>query len=175
MKIFALALTALLLISGCSNEESTLTRIVPSDCEFADVISAFDEQVTGAKYIPTQWEPAEGTDLAAVYDAGGIACSYGIQEAEVGGTIMWAPADKNELWAERAAQWQASGQTAIDLEGVDETAAFILQEGTSADEMHVWTINILNDGIWIQIGATFLQTVDEASAIIDAAIAATEG
>ncbi len=172
MKLIALALTSLLLVTGCSSDEKTLSRIVPSECNIDAVVSAFNDQVEGSQYIPTEWEPAEGTDLAAIYDAGGIACSYGIQEAEVGGTVLWAPVD-DDLWAERSAQWQASGQTAIDLANLDEDAAFILQEGTSADEMHVWTINILIDGIWIQIGATFLQTIDEASGIIDASIGAT--
>lgn len=136
-------------------------------------MAAFDAQVAGSSYVPTEWQPGEGTDLATAIDAGGIACSYGIQVAEVGGTILWAPAD-NELWASRSIEWQEYGQTPIDLDGVDEEAAFILQEGTAADEMHVWTINLLIDGIWIQIGATFLQTVDEASEIIAAAVAATE-
>jgi hypothetical protein len=92
--------------------------------------------------------------------------------AEVGGTVLCAPAN-DDLWAERSAQWQASGQTAIDLANLNEEAAFILQDGTATDEMHVWTVNILIDGIWIQIGATFLQAAEEASKIIDAAIAAT--
>ena len=172
MKLIALALTSLLLVTSCSSDEESAIRVVPTDCEIAGVISAFDEQVAGSQYVPTEWEPAEGTDLAAVYDAGGIACSYGIQEAEIGGTVLWAPAS-DELWAERSAQWQADGQTSIDLANIEEDAAFILQDGTAADEMHVWTINLLIDGLWIQIGATFLQTVDEAAGIIDAAIAAT--
>ena len=143
------------------------------NCEIESVIAAFEAQVSGSRYVPTDWEPAAGTDLAAVYDAGGIACSYGIQVAEVGGTVMWAPAS-DSLWVERSKIWQADGLTAIDLEGVDEQAAFILQDGTSADEMHLWKINLLIDGIWIQIGATFLQTVEEASGIIAAAVEATK-
>lgn len=170
---------SLLLLTGCSSagnssaEEEATARVVPQSCEIADVVAAFDQQVEGSAYVPTEWQPSEGTDLATALDAGGIACSYGIQVAEVGGTILWAKID-DETWTSRTLEWQEYGQTAIDLAGVDEDAAFILQEGTSADEMHVWTINLLIDGIWIQIGATFLQTVDEASEIISAAISATE-
>jgi len=47
----------------------------------------------------------------------------------------------------------------------------ILKEGsTGADEMHVWAINLLINDVWIQVGASFLQTVDEAMPIIEAAI-----
>lgn len=166
-------LLPLLLLVSCSNSSPSAEGSVPVTCEIPGVIAAFDEQVPGSKYVPTDWQPSAGTDLAAVYDAGGIACSYGIQVAEVGGTVMWAPAS-DSLWAERSKIWQADGLTAIDLVGVDEQAAFILQDGTSADEMHLWKINFLIDGIWIQIGATFLQTVEEASEIIASAVEATK-
>lgn len=173
MKRIALLAIALLLLSGCSGEEVTTPRQVPASCEINGVIAAFDEQVPGSAYLPTEWEPFEGTDLAATLDNGGIACTYSIQVAEVGGTILWAPAD-DALWGERSIGWKEAGQSSIDLPGIEEEAAFILQDRTSADEMHVWAINILIDGIWIQVGATFLQTVDEALPIIESAIEATE-
>lgn len=179
MKTLSALVASLLLLSGCSSAgsssstEESVSRTVPQSCEVEGVIAAFDEQVEGSAYVPTEWQPSEGTDLAAALDAGGIVCSYGIQVAEVGGTVMWVPAD-DELWANRSTEWQGYGHIPVDLEGVEEDEAFILQEGTSADEMHVWMINFLIDGIWIQIGATFLQTVEEASGLIAAAIAATE-
>ena len=179
MKVLAALFASALLLSGCSSEEtsssdeSTVTSTVPASCEIEGVISAFNEQVEGSAYVPTEWQPSEGTDLKAALSAGGIACSYGIQVAEVGGTILWAPSS-DDLWAERSQDWIEFGQTEIDLEGFEEDAAFIKQEGTSADEMHVWTINLLIDGVWIQVGATFLQTVDEANPILEAAIAATK-
>lgn len=172
MRRSVLITLAITLLAGCSATGTSVVRSVPGDCEIESVIAAFDEQVAGSDYVPTDWQPSEGTDLKAAIDAGGIACSYGIQVAEVGGTILWAPAS-DELWESRSDQWKEYGQTPIDLEGFDEDAAFILQDGTSADEMHVWTINLLVDGIWIQVGATFLQTVEEASGIIEAAIEAT--
>jgi hypothetical protein len=49
-----------------------------------------------------------------------------------------------------------------------------LQDGTSADEMHVWRINVLIRGVWIQVGASFLQNLDEALPIIKASIAAID-
>ncbi len=53
------------------------------------------------------------------------------------------------------------------------TLFVLLQDGTSADEMHVWRINLLINGVWIQVGASFLQNLDEALPIIEAAITAT--
>jgi hypothetical protein len=40
--------------------------------------------------------------------------------------------------------------------------------------MHVWRVNLLINEVWIQVGASFLQNLDEAIPIIKAAITATE-
>jgi len=34
----------------------------------------------------------------------------------------------------------------------------------------VWTINVLIDGVWIQLNATFLQDLAAAQPLVDAAI-----
>lgn len=73
-----------------------------------NVIGGSHEEIEGSAYVPAEWQPGEGTDLAAALDAGGIACSYGIQVAEVGGTIIWAPTD-DELWETRSTEWQGFG------------------------------------------------------------------
>lgn len=178
MKKIVLFLPLVLILTGCSTETSstssansqTLQLLVPSDCNQQGVIDSFDREVPGSQYVPTQWQPAPGTDLAAAYDNGGIACSYGIQVAEIGGTILWA-SNKDGVWNKRVTDWEKAGLLKIDLPNLDETDAYILKEGsTSADEMHVWAINVLIGGIWIQVGATFLQTVEEALPIIEAAI-----
>lgn len=168
-----------LLLAGCSTDSAStnsasepLQLRVPSECNQQVVVDAFDKEVPGSQYVPTDWQPSPGTDLAAVYDNGGIACSYGIQVAEVGGTIFWA-SNKDEVWDQRAIDWKKAGLLKIDIPNLDETDAYILKEGsTSADEMHVWAINVLIGGLWIQVGATFLQTLEEALPIIDAAIEA---
>lgn len=170
------SILSIILLAGCSstsaNESSEQTSQLkpPSSCEQPAVIAAFDAQVPGSKYVPTEWQPAEGTDLYDVYQAGGIACTYGIQVAEVGGTVMWAPNSDN-LWDRKAQEWLALGQKQIDLPGIDEQDAYILKEGsTSADEMHLWGVNLLINGVWIQVNASFLQNIDEATPIIEAAI-----
>lgn len=40
--------------------------------------------------------------------------------------------------------------------------------------MHEWRINVLIRGVWIQVGASFLQNLDEALPIIKASIAAID-
>lgn len=174
-KIIAIA-SAFILLTGCAastplaTDEKMAQLAPPASCEQELVIQAFADQVEGSRYVPTDWQPFPGTDLYDIYEAGGIACTYGIQVAEVGGTVMWASNVEN-LWETKKVQWLESGLLEIDLPGINETSAVILKEGsTSADEMHVWAINLLIHGVWIHVGATFLQNVEEALPIIEAAI-----
>ena len=180
MRITVIFMVALL--TGCTASSSpqlssdgveTVVGKVPTSCEISEVINVFSAQVPGSRYIPTQWQPSPDTDLAAAIRNQGIACTYGIQEAEVGGTILWASNSKN-IWDERKPFWSSEGETPIDLPGIEETSAYILNDGTSADEMHVWRINVLIRGVWIQIGASFLQNLNEALPIIKASIAALD-
>ena len=87
-------------------------------------------------------------------------------------TFIPRASNSENVWDERKQAWINAGETPIDLPGIEETAAYILQDGTSADEMHVWRINLLINGVWIQVGASFLQNLDEALPIIKASIAA---
>lgn len=181
MKLRMALFLSTVLLSGCSSPGTQITsdRIdtvagkVPRSCEIASVISEFSAQVPGSKFVPTDWQPSPDTDLAAALANQGIACTYGVQVAEVGGTILWASNSKN-VWEERKQSWINAGETPIDLPGIEETSAFILEDGTSADEMHVWRINLLIRGVWIQVGASFLQNLDEALPIIRASIAALD-
>jgi hypothetical protein len=179
MKLRIALIISILLLTSCSaggdvvssEESETIIGKAPATCEIAGVISEFDAQVPGSKFVPTDWQPFPGTDLDAALTNQGIACTYGIQVAEVGGTILWA-SNTNNVWDERKQSWIEVGETPIDLPGIEEVAAYILQDGTAADEMHVWRINLLIHGVWIQVGASFLQTLDEALPIIKASIAA---
>ena len=173
MKKIALVLVTLLFLTSCGNDPEEVIapelKSVPSDCTTTKVLAAFPERVPNPKFVDTEWEPAEGTDLFAAYNAGGIACTYGIQEAEIGATILWAP-DNKILFTERTSGWVEAGQTAIDLPGLDEEAAYVLTEGVEGEgEYHVWSINLLIDGAWIQVGATFFGSIDEAMPIVIAA------
>lgn len=171
MKRLALFLVSTLLLSACGDSERVETNYVsvPSSCEDTKVLAAFPEKVPNPKYLPTDWEPAEGTDLYEAYKVGGIACSYGIAEAEVGATIIWAP-DDGSIFSELSSGWKDSGLKEINLPGIDENKAYVLTEGTKGQgEYHVWKINVLKNGYWIQVGATFLSSVDEAVPLIKSA------
>ncbi|MFN6291851.1 MAG: hypothetical protein ACK4WP_02840 [Candidatus Nanopelagicaceae bacterium] len=174
MKRTSLVLAALLLLTSCSSTpESSVAPVLPSvpqDCTKTKILDAFPERIPNPQFISTEWEPAEGTDLYAAYNAGGIACSYGIQEAEIGATVIWAP-DNKYLFDELAAGWVKAGQQEFDLPNLDEEKAFVLTEGTEGEgEYHVWAINLLIKGSWISVAATFFGSIDEAMPLVNAAV-----
>jgi hypothetical protein len=177
IRVYAAFFVLTLLLSGCSTTQSASTEnspresyLAPTTCELPAVVKAFDDQVKGSVYVPTQWEPAEGTDLYDAINNGGIACTYGIQVAEIGGTILFA-ALTQEQWEKKETVWKGFGQIPIDLPNLDESDALILKEGsTGADEMHVWGVNLYIQGVWISVNASFLQNIEEAMPIINAAV-----
>jgi len=154
---------AVIVASSCTGNSAA---VVPSECPQGDFLAAVGQYVSGSTFIDTPWEPAPDTDLAAALDAGGVACSYGIQEAEVGATVLWAPSAPT--FESRRAVWKADGQARVDVPGASE--AWALFESAGA-ERHLWALNLLIDGAWIQINATFLSDLDEAQPLVDAAIA----
>jgi hypothetical protein len=173
VKKSALFLIFSLLLASCSSQEEAVAPelpSVPSNCADTKVLESILPRIAEAKYIETEWEPAEGTDLYAAYNAGGIACTYGLQEAEVGATILWAP-DNKTLFSELTPNWIGFGQKEIDLPGIDEEAAYYLSEGIEGQgEYHIWSVNLLINGAWIQVGATFFNSLEDAIPVIKAAI-----
>lgn len=181
MKRLSVLICALFLLTACANsgnkvitDDAGIETVgkIPTTCELEGVNSAFAKIIPPSKYIPTEWTPAEGTDLAAAINSGGIACSYGDADAEVGGTVIWA---LSSAWAEREEVWKTEGMVWVDIPNIDETAAYKLPDGsTSVDGMPAWRVNLLINGVWIQLGAAFIQSFDEATPIIQAAIDATK-
>jgi hypothetical protein len=176
LRKFIAILLSLLLLTSCSaksetvNMETASSYQIPTTCELVDVNSAFAKIIPPSVYIPTEWTPAEGTDLAVVLNNGGIACSYGDQDAEVGGTVMWVK-NVDGLWDSQVKKWQDEGLESTDIPGINESAAFKLPEGaTSVDGMPAWRVNLLIGDLWIQLGAAFIQSYEEATPIIEAAI-----
>ena len=173
VKKSALLLTFSLLLASCSSQQEVAAPelpSVPSNCADTEVLESILPRIAEAKYIETEWEPAEGTDLYAAYNAGGIACTYGLQEAEVGATILWAP-DNKFLFSELTPNWVGFGQKEIDLPGIEEDAAYYLSEGIEGQgEYHIWSVNLLINGSWIQVGATFFNSLEDAIPVIKAAI-----
>jgi hypothetical protein len=174
--VSAVFVTALFL-SACSTTQpvptesaSSATYLAPTTCDLPEIVQAFDDQVKGSVYVPTDWQPSPGSDLYDAINNGGIACTYGIQVAEVGGTVLFAALTRDQ-WDKKKTTWTGLGQIPIDLPGLDETDAVIRKEGsTGADEMHVWGVNLYIQGVWISVNASFLQNIDEAMPIINAAV-----
>jgi hypothetical protein len=145
---------------------------VPNDCLKTTILKSFPSDIKNPKFVDTNWTPAAGTDLAAVYSAGGIACTYGIQSAEIGTTIMWAP-NTNNIFNIRKAIWAKNNQVKVDLPGVLEDEAYVITDAArTAGEFHSWYTNLLIDGIWIQVGASYVQSVEQGMPLVKAAIAA---
>jgi hypothetical protein len=163
-KLLGFSLVAML--AACSPSSAT----APTTCPQGAFLSAVQEYVPDSRFIDTPWEPAEGTDLKAVIDSGGVACTYGLQEAEIGTTVMWARGA--DLYSSRENQWERDGYLRVDIDGT-ETAWALMDE--AGEETHLWILNLLVDDIWIQINATFLRDVTAADDLIAAAIAATRG
>lgn len=182
MKKIAIISVIALLLTGCgasktnpptpSASPTTAAYKVPTTCELPDVNAAFALIIPPSKYIPTKWTPAPGTDLEAALQSGGIACSYGDQEGEVGGTVIWAE-NTGGLWDARVKTWLQDGMVKVDIPGINESAAYKLPDGaTAADGLPAWKINMLVGNIWIQLGAGFIQGWKEATPILKAAIKA---
>ena len=151
MKRVALGLIVALVLTSCSSADKVKAPApkfyVPSNCTKTAILESLPNSIPNPKFIDTQWEPAEGTDLSEAYSRGGIACSYGIQEAEIGTTILWAPDDES-VFNSRIPEWVKAKQVKTDLPGIDEDAAYVLAEGdASSTERHVWSINLLIHGI----------------------------
>jgi len=163
-------MASLLLVTGCAKEAKAQTLYVPVDCQNTEVLAAFPESIPNAVYMSTSWQPAEGTDLATFVNNAGVACSYGIQVAEIGATILWVE-NTDGLFEAAIKKFTAAGQKEIDLEGVNEEKAFYLEEGDkTGGEYHVWAVNLLVNGVWIQVNATFFNSIEDAMPIIKAAV-----
>ena len=173
IRLLLSVLAFLLIVTSCTQhaERVEISYLsVPNDCARTKVLQSVLQRVPEAIYVETEWEPAEGTDLYAAYNAGGIACTYGLQEAEVGATILWAP-DNKTLFSELTPNWIGFGQKEIDLPGIEEEAAYYLSEGIEGQgEYHIWSVNLLINGSWIQVGATFFNSLEDAIPVIKAAI-----
>ena len=166
VRVIALAL-ATLLISGCSSSTDvgkTTQFFVPGNCSETKVLQALPNSIPNATFINTDWQPAEGTDLYAALNAGGLACSFGNQSAEIGATVLWAN-DDDALFNDRAKSWIKEGQTKVDIPGIDETRAY-----QRLDNGAVRSVNVLINGFWIQMNATFTKKIDEMAPLVKAAL-----
>ena len=173
-KKIALIASLTLLLASCGNTakvpSATPLFTPPANCNESNVLSALPQDLTNAMYIPTDWQPAPGTDLEAVLNGGGIACTYGVQQAEIGATVSWVKNSK-DLFASRIAGWKSAGFEVQKIAGVEADEIYAISDAAmNAREIHSWSANILVKGNWIQVSASYIYKSADATALINAAI-----
>jgi undecaprenyl-diphosphatase len=147
-----------------------ITYSVPKDCLSTDVLAALQKDVRQAQFIDTPWQPAPGTELADFLNNGGIACSYGIQSAEVGITVDWV-ADATSLFNNRVAGWISEGYQKIDIPNLAESETYFFQKDQSpTNEFHQYRVNFLFNGFWISLSSSFGKTIEDSSEWLKAAV-----
>ena len=170
-----MALLAAGVIKGSAKAEvaapvKPITYSVPKDCESTKVLEALQKDVRQAQFIDTPWEPAPGTELADFLNNGGIACSYGMQSAEVGITVDWV-ANGSTLFGNRISGWISEGYQKIDIPNLMETEAYFLQKDQSqTNEFHQYHVKFLINGFWINLSSSFGKTMEDGSGWIQAAV-----
>ena len=175
-----LALIGAIGLSGCgttakpvpTKSPAMVPLAIPTDCKQTSILQAMQKIAAGSQYIPTQWQPAPGTELAAVLENGGLACSYGLQSSEVGTTVKWVN-NANELFEKRVASWVNEGFTKVDIPSLNNSEAYFqLKKQSATQEFHVWILNVKYRGAWIQVSCTaFAQNLESGLPILKAAIA----
>jgi len=152
------------------NPVKPISYSVPTHCLSTDVLAALQKDVRQAQFIDTPWQPAPGTELADFLNNGGIACSYGMQSAEVGLTVDWV-ADGTKLFNSRTASWLGEGYQKIDIPNLMETDAYFMQKDQSpTNEFSQYHVKFLINGFWINVSSTFGKTIEDGSGWIKAAV-----
>ena len=148
----------------------TATFTVPADCTKAIILATVLTTVPGAQFIDTPWQPSAGTELADVLNNGGIACTYGLQAAEIGTTVSWVN-NADSLFGDRITEWLKQGYKKVVLENHSDVDAYYLYKPQSqTQEFHIWELHFLINKMWISINASYLNNLNDASSLIDAAI-----
>ena len=180
LKLVVASIFSLALLAGCgttatvvkSDGSESVALTIPTDCEKTGVLQALNRIVPDSHYIPTQWQPASGTELADVLNNGGLACSYGLQSAEVGTTVKWV-SDASGLFEKRTTDWQAEGFIKVDISDLKNSEAYFqLKKQSATQEFHIWILNVKYRGAWIQVSCTaFAQDLEAGLPILRAAVA----
>ena len=184
LRKISFSLVSVLLLTGCGGAAKVLPTTtptptpttkfsIPSDCNKTGLNEALAKIVKGSKYIATQWQPALGTELADVLNNGGLACSYGLQSAEIGATARWVE-DKNMIFENRVNGWLKDGYSKVLLDGVDTDAAyFLLKRQSPTQEFHIWVLNFKYQGAWFSLSCTaFAQSLADGLPLAKAMISA---
>jgi undecaprenyl-diphosphatase len=170
-----MALLATGVIKDSANAEvvapvKPISYSVPKDCESTKVLAALQKDVRQAQFIDTPWQPAPGTELADFLNNSGIACSYGMQSAEVGITVNWV-ANGEAMFGNRSAGWLSEGYQKIDIPNLMESEAYFFQRDQSpTNEFSQYQVKFLINGFWINLSSSFGKTIEDGSGWIQAAV-----
>ena len=170
-----MALLATGVIKDSANAEvvapvKPISYSVPKDCESTKVLAALQKDVRQAQFIDTPWQPAPGTELADFLNNSGIACSYGMQSAEVGITVNWV-ANGAAMFGNRSAGWLSEGYQKIDIPNLMESEAYFFQRDQSpTNEFSQYQVKFLINGFWINLSSSFGKTIEDGSGWIQAAV-----
>jgi hypothetical protein len=156
--------------AGSTSPVKPISYSVPKDCESTKVLAALQKDVRQAQIIDTPWQPAPGSELADFLNNGGIACTYGIQSAEVGISVDWV-ANGTALFNNRTAGWIAQGYEKIDIPNLMESEAYFFQKDQSpTNEFSQYQVKFLINGFWISLSSSFGKTIEDSSEWLKAAV-----
>jgi hypothetical protein len=184
MKSIAAAIALGCLLSSCASQKSppppaTMTDTpspipvglsVPRDCQNTPIFASLQRQLFDATFIDTSWDPAVGTDLEAILSHGGLACSYGIQSAEIGITSMWVE-DPSDFFTSRVKTWLKDGYVKVEIPNLPDISAYFLYKAQSAtQEFHVWQVEMQYKGYWVRLSSSFGDSLKANLPLLIAAI-----
>ena len=157
-------------VSASSSAPPEARYSVPSSCQDSDMLAALSVYVPESKFIYTAWTPVPGTELEAVLSNGGIACTFGIQRAEIGISAMWVK-DPSQSFSGRTLGWIKEGYVQVNIPSLNENSAFFLHKAqTATQEFHIWKVNLLFNGFWVQLSSSFGDTIKDNLPLLRAAI-----
>ena len=172
------ALVSLLIIPllvGCGTSKVSAPKPeikinIPSNCQTAKALSAVETEIAGAQVIDTKWQPAPDTELFDFLNNGGIACSFGVQSAEIGATLRWVVDTKNnyEKWSP---EWLKQGYERVDLSKYGVPSGYFLVKPQSVNqEFHIWNLNFKSGGVWVSISRTSGDDLEAGKKLIEAVL-----
>lgn len=178
--IAIISLTSIIGLSACSKGTVEAARSpvpysaslkAPADCIHTKILATIVQTVPQAQSIDTRWQPTAGTELADFLNNDGIACSYGLQSAEIGATIKWV-SGAQQLFSNRVDGWMQQGYRKVDIPNIPPAPTYFLYKPQSASqEFQIWQVQILVNDLWISINSSYLHTLNEGASLIKAALA----
>ena len=167
---------AAIALTSCGNSETrtvdTSTKVagaIPLNCTDTKILEALMPTVKNATFIDTKWTPAVGTDLEAILNNGGIACTYGDQPNEIGVTVSWVKGE--DIFSARKQGWIDQGYAMAKLSNPNISQTYFIGQAQDAThEFHRWEVNFLYGDIWIQVQSSMGISIDDNEAIVKAAI-----